>query len=219
VLNKLSLAVKPNEHLAITGRSGSGKSSLLLALLRMINTPSGTIMIDGTDVSALPGEHLRTCLNVVPQDPLLIPATMRFNIDPMGTASDAEILRALARVKLDTIVQEQGGLDREIDTAAWSAGQKQLLCFARAIVRKSRILILDEASSSVDTTTQALMQDIIDTEFKSCTVLAVIHRLDHIASYDKVALLDAGQLIEYGSPEVLLGGETRFKELYAESRR
>jgi ATP-binding cassette subfamily C (CFTR/MRP) protein 1 len=176
-------------------------------------------MIDGTDVSALPGEHLRTCLNVVPQDPLLIPATMRFNIDPMGTASDAEILRALARVKLDTIVQEQGGLDREIDTAAWSAGQKQLLCFARAIVRKSRILILDEASSSVDTTTQALMQDIIDTEFKSCTVLAVIHRLDHIASYDKVALLDAGQLIEYGSPEVLLGGETRFKELYAESRR
>lgn len=113
----------------------------------MIEISSGQITIDGVDVSKFSGEYLRSCLNAVPQDPLLIPATMRFNIDPMGTAQDGEILRALVRVRLADIVIEQGGLDRQIDTAAWSAGQKQLLCFARAMVRESKVLILDEASS------------------------------------------------------------------------
>jgi ATP-binding cassette subfamily C (CFTR/MRP) protein 1 len=113
----------------------------------MVKLTTGHIAIDGTDVSEFGGEYLRSCLSVVPQDPLLIPATMRFNIDPVGTVEDSEILRALSRVQILDVVLSQGGLDKQLDVTAWSAGQKQLLCFARAMVRKSKILILDEASS------------------------------------------------------------------------
>ncbi|ETS75107.1 hypothetical protein PFICI_13591 [Pestalotiopsis fici W106-1] len=217
VIKGLSMAVKQAEHIAICGRSGSGKTSLILALLQMLESQEGRILVDGVDVSTVSLTDVRSHLNVVPQDPFLLPGTIRFNIDPFGKVSDEDITRALERVHLWPIVAEQGGLGAELDVAAWSAGQKQLLCLARAMVRNSKVLILDEATSSVDSETEAIMQDIIDTVFRDCTVLAVMHRLTHIGRYDKVALLDSGHLMEFDSPASLLSQDSHFASLHRSS--
>ena len=147
VIRGISLSIKAGQHVAVCGRSGSGKTSLILSLLRMIDVTDGRIKLDGLDVSGPSCDDVRTRLNVVPQDPLLFPGTIRFNIDPFGTASKEDVTQALEKVGLWKIVQEQGGLDKEMDTEAWSAGQKQLLCLARAMAKKSKVLILDEAMS------------------------------------------------------------------------
>ncbi|XXG98141.1 hypothetical protein Hte_004462 [Hypoxylon texense] len=239
VLNNISLSIQPGQHVAICGRTGSGKSSLLLALLRMLDESSsqGEVKIDGVDITTVKLANLRARINVVPQDPFFIPGTVRFNIDPFSSSSssiiasgggsegrqgdDATMRHALERVGLWSSVSTQGGLDAPLDAAAWSTGQRQLLCLARAMVRQWKkssaggILVLDEAMSSVDEETESTMQEIIDTEFKDCTVLAVMHRLRHVVrSYDVVALLDAGKLLEYGAPDTLMQGDTKFKELY-----
>ncbi|KAK9416311.1 putative ABC transporter [Seiridium unicorne] len=219
VIKNVSMAIKPSEHIALCGRSGSGKTSLILALLQMIETQAGQMTIDGVDVSTMPCTALRSHLNVVPQDPFLMPGSIRFNIDPFGRVPDEEIIQALERVRLWGIIQEKGGLGKEIDSAAWSAGQKQLLCLARAIIRKSKVLVLDEATSSVDSDTESIMQDIIDTVFKDCTVLAVMHRLTYVTRYDRVALLGNGVLEEFDAPTALLGWESKFADLYQSSTR
>ncbi|MCJ1308796.1 hypothetical protein MMC25_002451 [Agyrium rufum] len=214
VLKGISLSIPSGHHIAICGRSGSGKSSLILSLLQMIETNEGTIILDGIDVSSLNNADVCSRINVVPQDPFLLPGTTRFNIDPFSRSSDEEIIRALEKVKLWSVIRDGTGLDKEFDVSAWSAGQKQLLCLARAIITKSRLLILDEAMSSVDSQTEGIMQEIIDTEFKGCTVLAIMHRLKHVMSYDRVALLGEGKLLEYDEPAKLMAGDTLFAELF-----
>ncbi|GKT41790.1 ABC transporter atnG [Colletotrichum spaethianum] len=215
VLKGVTLSIDAGQHVAIAGRSGSGKTSLILSLLQMMNVREGKIELDGVDVSALVPADLRSRINVVSQDSFLMPGSVRFNIDPFGACpNDEEITQALEKVGLWGLVQGQGGLDKDMDTKAWSAGQKQLLCLARAMVRQSKVLILDEAMSSVDTETESVMQNIIDNEFGGCTVLAVMHRLTHVARYDKVALFGDGELLEFGEPTSLMSEETRFAELY-----
>jgi ABC-type multidrug transport system fused ATPase/permease subunit len=147
VLTGVSLSIKAGQHVAICGRTGSGKTSLILSLLQMIEIVEGSISIDGVDLSTLTCAEVRSHINVVSQDPFLLPGSIRFNVDPLNVASDEDITRALDRVRLLTIVDEQGGIDKEIDLSSWSVGRKQLLCFARAMVKRSKILILDEAMS------------------------------------------------------------------------
>ncbi|KAK1597503.1 ABC transporter [Colletotrichum navitas] len=215
VLKGVTLTIDAGQHVAVAGRSGSGKTSLVLGLLQMMDVREGKIELDGVDVSTLAPAELRSRINVVSQDPFLIPGTVRANIDPFGACpGDAEITRALERVGLWGLVRAQGGLDGDADAESWSAGQKQLLCLARAMVRRSKLLVLDEAMGSVDAETEALMQEIVDTEFGDCTVLAVMHRLKHVSRYDRVALLGDGELLEFGEPACLISGRTRFAELY-----
>ncbi|EXF85940.1 5'-nucleotidase [Colletotrichum fioriniae PJ7] len=198
VLKGVTLTIEAGHHVAICGRSGSGKTSLVLSLLQMMHATGGNIKLDGIDIATVMQDALRSRINVVSQDPFLVPGTIRFNIDPFGVVSnDGEISQALEKVGLWDIVLRQGGLDKDMNPVAWSAGQKQLFCLARAMVRKSKVLILDEATSSVDIATESVMQNIVDTEFAGCTVLAVMHRLGHVGQYDKVALLGDGEVLEF----------------------
>lgn len=147
MLNGITLSIKAGDHVAICGRTGSGKTSLILSLLKMVEIVEGSISIDGVDISTLSNAEVRSRINVVSQDPFILPGSIRFNVDPLNHATDEDITQALRRVRLWSIVEEQGGIDKEMDLTSWSAGQKQLLCFARAMVKRSKILILDEAMS------------------------------------------------------------------------
>jgi ATP-binding cassette, subfamily C (CFTR/MRP), member 1 len=148
ILKGVSLSIEGGEHVAVCGRSGSGKTSLIHSLLRMTDIREGKIEIAGVDVSTLIQTELRSCINVVSQDPFLMPGTIRFNIDPLGVVSDdAQISHVIKRVGLSRLIQEQGGLDTEMDDKVWSADQKQLLCMARAMLRQCKLLILDEVMS------------------------------------------------------------------------
>ncbi|KAK6075818.1 ABC transporter [Seiridium cupressi] len=214
VLKDISLDVKAGDRVAICGRSGGGKTSLVLSLLQMTSIQSGSVEIDGIEISSLAPVELRQCINVVPQDPVLMPGSVRFNLDPYGSASEDEIIKALEKVRLWSRIEALGGLDSELDNASWSAGERQLLCLARAMVRKSRLLLLDEATSSVDPQTEILMQDVIATGFPNCTVLSVMHRLNTIRRFDKVIVLHEGEIVDYDEPNTLLAKESRLLEMY-----
>ncbi|KAH8703553.1 P-loop containing nucleoside triphosphate hydrolase protein [Talaromyces proteolyticus] len=215
VLKGISLSIKKGEKIAICGRSGSGKTSMILSLLAMIHChQDSSIEIDGIDIASLAPAELRSRINVVPQDPFLMPGSIRFNIDPYGSVSDEAIIRALQKLNLWNIVESSGGLDTQRPTTSWSVGEKQLLCLARAMIRKSPVLILDEATSSVDSVTESIMQNVIDTDFVEHTVIAVVHRLGYIRHFDKVAFLQAGELVEFDGPDALLTRDSAFADLY-----
>ncbi|KAJ5138787.1 uncharacterized protein N7515_003635 [Penicillium bovifimosum] len=214
VLKGISLAIKPGENIAICGPSGSGKTSLILALLGMVEVQQGAITIDGINILEHSHAEVRRRLNVVTQDSFLIDGNVRFSIDPLQTSSDQKIISALQSLGLWDGIKQEGGLDGKMKPNAWSQGQRQLLCLARAMVQEGKLLILDEAMSSVDDETEDIMQATIDSHFASHTVLAVMHRLRHIHCYDRVALLDNGVVVEFDSPAALLAKQSRFKELY-----
>ncbi|OKO90619.1 Multidrug resistance-associated protein 1 [Penicillium subrubescens] len=221
VLNELSLAIEPGQKIAVCGPSGSGKTSLILGLLQMIELRDGSINLDGIDLSTLSCSTVRSRINVVPQEPFFMPGTLRFNLDRQledNPVPDSSLIRALEAVGLWKKVREDcpdgGELDQPLSISNWSMGERQLLALARALVVKSPILILDEAMSSVDWETEATMQDIIDREFTSQTVISVIHRLRYVERYDRVALMKHGRLVEYASPGELLAGPSEFASFY-----
>jgi ATP-binding cassette subfamily C (CFTR/MRP) protein 1 len=214
-LNDISFAIAPGTKLALVGRSGSGKSSLISALLRLMDLSSGQIMIDGLDIATLPRQLVRNRLIALPQDPYVLAGTIRENVDPLGTVSDDQVVSALRRVQLDHLLDNPDvGLHAKLNPDMLSHGQCQLLCLARAMMRRSSILILDEATASVDVHTDALMQDIIRNEFKHHTIIAAAHRLDTIIDFDAVLVMNQGRVLESDNPQNLLIKDTLFKELY-----
>lgn len=185
----------------------------------MIEMSHGTIIVDGVDLSTIPREEIRSRLVGVPQDSFLIKGTVRLNADPKEQVTDDEIIDALKSVQLWELIDEKGGLDTEIDEIHLTHGQKQLFCLARAMLRPSTVLVLDEATSSVDSKTDELMQRIIREKFSNHTIIAIAHKLDTILDFDKIVLLDGGMLIEYDTPSALMADEdSAFAKLYRATR-
>ncbi|KAK0701168.1 P-loop containing nucleoside triphosphate hydrolase protein [Apiosordaria backusii] len=220
VLKDITLSIAAGEKVAVCGRTGSGKTCLVSSLFRMTSTHSGSISIDGVDTSTIPREDVRRRLVGVPQHPFLLKGSVRLNADPLGQATDAQIQTALQEVKVWDIVHKSGGLDADIDALNLSQGQKQLFCLARAIVRPGNILVLDEATSTLDGKTEEMVQRLIRRKFCDYTILAVAHRLDTIMDFDKVVVLDKGKVVEFDSPWKLVEEEGEggmFKKLWLRS--
>ncbi|KAK1700845.1 ABC transporter [Colletotrichum godetiae] len=214
-LKNLTLSISSGQKIALCGPSGSGKTSFVLSLLQMIEVTDGKILVDGIDLEDLERSEVRSRINVIPQEPLFIPGSVRFNLDPHSRESSETIKAALDRVGLLGKIGMAGGLDSELDADGFSAGERQLLALTRALIEKSQILILDEATSSVDQDTEDKMQRIIEEEFSDQTVVSVIHRLRFIEKYDRVLLLKQGEAVEWDTPNTLLATESEFKKLFA----
>ncbi|KAK4227258.1 hypothetical protein QBC38DRAFT_364659 [Podospora fimiseda] len=224
VLKGLTFSVKRNERIGVVGRTGAGKSSLTLALFRFLEARSGTIHIDGLDISKIKLHDLRSRLAIIPQDPVLFSGTVRSNLDPFNHHTDEELRDCLERVHLlsDSSSYSSGtstptssdqikntnpfsSLDSPISEGGHnlSQGQRQLLCLARAIVSRPRVMVLDEATSAVDMHTDSLIQRSIREEFTDATLIVIAHRLSTIADFDRVLVLSDGQVAEFGSPKEL----------------
>ncbi|CAH1794382.1 unnamed protein product [Owenia fusiformis] len=207
VVKGITADVNPDEKIGIVGRTGAGKSSLTLALFRIIEAAGGSICIDGLDIADMGLHDVRPKITIIPQDPVIFSGTMRMNLDPSDEYSDDQIWQSLEHAHLKSYISGQNnGLDFECgeEGSNLSVGQRQLVCLARALLRKTKILVLDEATAAVDLETDDLIQNTIRTSFKDCTVLTIAHRLNTIMDYDRVMVLDAGKLKEYDSPSNLL---------------
>uniref|UniRef100_L2G2V8 ABC multidrug transporter n=1 Tax=Colletotrichum fructicola (strain Nara gc5) TaxID=1213859 RepID=L2G2V8_COLFN len=204
VLRGINLDIQPGEKVAICGRTGSGKSTLLALLLRLHDPSSGTIEVDGVDISTVPISRLRESLVALPQDALFLPGSVRRNLDPLSKCEDAEVWEALEKTRLKSLFEDKGGLDVDFETEWLSAGQKQLFCIARAMLRQSRVLLLDEATSSLDQATEKVVQDLIRSEFDGWTVIVIAHRLQAVVDFDKIVALQDGEVVEFDHPKTLL---------------
>ncbi|CAI4229206.1 unnamed protein product [Auanema sp. JU1783] len=222
VLKNISANITPGEKIGIVGRTGAGKSSFALALFRLIEAAEGQIIIDGVDISKIGLHDVRGNLTIIPQDPVLFSGSLRFNLDPFNHNTDEEIWASLSSAHLKEFASSlQGGLEYPISEGGEniSVGQRQLVCLARALLRKSRVLVLDEATAAVDVTTDSLIQTTIRTKFKNCTVFTIAHRLNTILDYDRIMVLDKGCIVELDSPGSLLEDKNSiFAKMVADSK-
>ncbi|XP_062699740.1 probable multidrug resistance-associated protein lethal(2)03659 [Aedes albopictus] len=208
VLKGLEFDIQSREKVGIVGRTGAGKSSLINALFRL-SYNEGSIVIDSRDIHEMGLHDLRGKLSIIPQEPVLFSGSLRYNLDPFDEYPDEKLWRALKEVKLEEAVNElPSGLSSKINEGGsnFSVGQRQLVCLARAILRNNRILVLDEATANVDSETDRLIQTTIRTRFADCTVLTIAHRLHTIMDSDRVLVMDAGRVVEFGHPRDLLRG-------------
>ncbi|XP_021347161.1 multidrug resistance-associated protein 1-like isoform X1 [Mizuhopecten yessoensis] len=207
VLRGIDCQIQSGEKIGIVGRTGAGKSSLTVALFRLIESASGAISIDGLRTSDLGLHDLRANITILPQDPVLFSGPLKANIDPLERFTDNEIWKALESAHMKSFVKNQrdqlyyecgeGGMNL-------SVGQRQLVCLGRALLNKNKILILDEATAAVDMETDELIQQTIQSEFEECTVLTIAHRLNTIMDYDRVMVLDKGLIAEFDTPRTLI---------------
>lgn len=207
VLKGVSLKIQTKEKIGVVGRTGAGKSSLMLALYRMVEATEGSILIDGIDISTVDLAELRSKLSIIPQDPTLFNGTVRSNLDPFSLHSDAEMWTILESIKMKETVQSfSGKLEAKITEGGenLSVGQRQLMCLGRALLKKAKVLILDEATAAVDFETDSLIQKTIRQGFNESTVLTIAHRINTIMDYDRVLVLDHGLVAEFDSPSALL---------------
>ncbi|XP_072049231.1 ATP-binding cassette sub-family C member 5-like isoform X2 [Amphiura filiformis] len=207
VLQGISFEAKPKEKIGIVGRTGSGKSSLGVSLFRLVEKAAGEIKIDDIDISSIGLYDLRSKLAIIPQDPVLFIGTIRYNLDPFMLHNDEEIWSALEKTYVKDMVSK---LDNQLEAPVvengdnFSVGERQLLCMARAVLRKSKILMLDEATAAIDTETDSLVQSTIREAFSDCTLLTIAHRLQTVLDSDKIMVIDDGKIAEFDTPSNLL---------------
>uniref|UniRef100_A0A670ZSU4 ABC-type glutathione-S-conjugate transporter n=1 Tax=Pseudonaja textilis TaxID=8673 RepID=A0A670ZSU4_PSETE len=207
VLDGINCDIKGTEKIGVVGRTGAGKSSLTNCLFRILEAAGGKILIDGLDIATLGLHDLREKLTIIPQDPILFSGSLRMNLDPFDQYSDEDIWHTLELAHLKSYVQAlPEGLSSPVSEGGenLSVGQRQLVCLARALLRKSKILILDEATAAVDMETDHLIQETIRSEFANCTVITIAHRLHTIMDSHRVLVLQEGKIVEFDSPEELL---------------
>uniref|UniRef100_A0A673CJC1 ATP-binding cassette, sub-family C (CFTR/MRP), member 3 n=1 Tax=Sphaeramia orbicularis TaxID=375764 RepID=A0A673CJC1_9TELE len=207
VLKNINLSVKGGEKIGIVGRTGAGKSSMTLCLFRLLEAAGGEITIDDVKISEIGLHDLRSKLTIIPQEPVLFSGTLRMNLDPFDKYSDEDVWKAVEHSHLHKFVSNQPAqLQLECSEGGenLSVGQRQLVCLARALLRKTRILVLDEATAAIDLETDDLIQSTIRTQFEDCTVFTIAHRLNTIMDYTRVLVLDKGQIAEFDTPTNLI---------------
>ncbi|KAI8030603.1 ABC transporter C family member 10 [Camellia lanceoleosa] len=210
VLRGISCTFEGGHKIGIVGRTGSGKTTLIGALFRLVEPVGGKIVVDGIDIATLGLHDLRSRFGIIPQDPTLFNGTVRYNLDPLSQHTDHEIWEALGKCQLrDAVVEKEDGLDSLVadDGSNWSMGQRQLFCLGRALLRRSKILVLDEATASIDNATDLILQRTIRTEFADCTVITVAHRIPTVMDCTMVLAVSDGKLVEYDEPMKLMKTE------------
>ncbi|KAL3847028.1 hypothetical protein ACJMK2_017964 [Sinanodonta woodiana] len=216
-LKGITFSVKAKEKIGIVGRTGSGKSSLGVALFRLVEPARGIITIDSMDICKIGLEDLRTKLSIIPQDPVLFVGTIRYNLDPFGDHSDDQLWKALERCHVKgTIAALEHQLDAPVveNGENFSVGERQLICMARALLRDSKILMLDEATAAIDTETDSLVQATIKEAFANCTMLIIAHRLNTVLSCNRILVMEDGRIAEYGKPsDLLANSQSKFKSM------
>lgn len=219
VLKGISLNIKGGEKIGVVGRTGSGKSTLIQALFRLLEPAGGKIIIDEVDITNLGLHDLRSRFGIIPQEPVLFEGTVRSNIDPLGHYTDDEIWKSLERCQLANVVASKTEKLNSLvvdNGDNWSVGQRQLLCLGRIMLKRSRILFLDEATASVDAQTDGVIQKIIREDFTACTIISIAHRIPTVMDCDKVLVVDAGIAKEFDKPSKLLEQPSLFGALVQE---
>ncbi|MFS7909530.1 putative ABC-type xenobiotic transporter [Helianthus anomalus] len=219
VLKGITCTFKEGTRVGVVGRTGSGKTTLTTALFRLVEPDSGRILIDGLNICDMGLKDLRMKLSVIPQEPTLFRGSIRTNLDPLELHSDDEIWKALEKCQLkNTITDLPNLLESPVSDNGenWSAGQRQLFCLGRVLLRRNKILVLDEATASIDSATDAILQRIIREEFSSCTVITIAHRVPTVLDSDKVMVLSFGEMVEYSEPSKLMEMDSVFSKLVAE---
>ncbi|EFX02441.1 ABC multidrug transporter [Grosmannia clavigera kw1407] len=233
ILHDVSLSVSPGERVAIVGRTGSGKSTMALSLLGFTNITKGSVRIDGVDLAAVPLRVLRRRLTIIPQEPVLFSGDVRFNLDPAESSTSDQLTEAIGACSVmaslagnttaERHVDEQPIRALDLDTAVapqgsnFSVGQRQVLSLARATVRQSQVVILDEATASIDYRSDVAIQKVLRSAFRGRTIIAIVHRLSTIMDYDRVIVMDAGQVRETGSPAQLYRQGGMFQRMVKQS--
>ncbi|KAJ7598846.1 multidrug resistance-associated ABC transporter [Mycena floridula] len=225
VLHDLNFDIRSGEKVGLLGKTGSGKSTLVLSMFRFLEATHGSISIDGLDISTIGTFDVRSAITIIPQDPTILSGTLRSTLDILEECSDTELYEALRRVHLLTSGYDDEpqtphmdafrDLDGPVSTEGdnFSAGEKQLLCMARAILKRSKILVMDEATANVDYITDELISRTIRQEFSNRTILTIAHRIRTVIDYDRIMIIDKGRVVEFDRPGKLL--QDRHSKFYA----
>lgn len=219
VLKGISCTIIEGTRVGVVGRTGSGKTTLISALFRLVEPESGRILIDGLDICNMGLKDLRTKLSIIPQEPTLFKGSVRSNLDPLGQYPDNEIWETIEKCQLkDTISSLPNLLDSPVSDEGenWSIGQRQLLCLGRVLLRRNRIMVLDEATASIDAATDVILEGIIRQEFSGCTVITIAHRVPTVIDSNMVMVLSDGEIVEFDVPSKLMETNSSFSKLVAE---
>ena len=220
VLKNLNFEIKSKEKIGIVGRTGSGKSTICLCLFRILEPLEGTIYIDNVDIRNIGLDILRKNITIIPQDPCLFEGTLKFNIDPFDEVDNSIIIKILKDIGFEYTESDNDIINKMIEQNGnnLSVGEKQLICIARALIRKSKIIVMDEATANIDIKTEEKIQKALKLVLDNCTVITVAHRIKTIINYDKILVLDNGEIVEFDKPDVLLKNQNSlFYELYHKS--